>query len=191
MNDVAELVSMVFSGLSALVIEDAEDAGEVICVRARTRDVAVACPGCGTQTARVHGYYERTAADVPAGGRRVLVRVRYPPGTDGLPGGEGAFLPCSFWLIQALATTGQAQEAAELFEQLLVLASPVGLYGEEMDPATHAHLGNYPQALTHAALVQAALALRDTQPPAGGRQRPAPRRPKAAEHAAARTRGRH
>jgi hypothetical protein len=70
MNDVAELVSMVFSGLSALVIEDAEDAGEVICVRARTRDVAVACPGCGTQTARVHGYYERAAADVPAGGRR-------------------------------------------------------------------------------------------------------------------------
>lgn len=73
MNDVAELVSMVFSGLSALVIEDAEDAGEVICVRARTRDVAVACPGCGTQTARVHGYYERTAADVPAGG---LCRAR-------------------------------------------------------------------------------------------------------------------
>jgi GH15 family glucan-1,4-alpha-glucosidase len=61
------------------------------------------------------------------------------------------------------------KEAAELFEQLLELASPAGLYGEEMDPSTHAHLGNYPQALTHAALVQAALALRDTQPPAGGR----------------------
>ena len=62
--------------MSALVIEGVEDAGEAICVRARTRDGAVACPGCGTQTARVHGYYERTAADVPAGGRRVLVRVR-------------------------------------------------------------------------------------------------------------------
>jgi GH15 family glucan-1,4-alpha-glucosidase len=105
---------------------------------------------------------------------------------------EGAFLPCSFWLVQALATTGRGREAAELFEQLLALASPAGLYGEEMDPATRAHLGNYPQpqALTHAALGQAALALRDTQPPAGGRQRPAPRRPKAAEHAAAQTRSR-
>jgi hypothetical protein len=48
----------------------------MICVRARTRDVAVACPDCGAPTARVHGYHERTAADVPAGGRRVLVRVR-------------------------------------------------------------------------------------------------------------------
>ena len=65
-----------FSGLSALVVEDVEDAGEVICVRARTRDGAVACPGCGAETARVHGYHERTAADVPADGRRVLVRVR-------------------------------------------------------------------------------------------------------------------
>jgi len=76
MTDVAELLSTVFSGLSALVIEDAEDAGEVICVRAGTRDGAVACPGCGTLTVRVHGYYERTVADVPVDGRRVLVRVR-------------------------------------------------------------------------------------------------------------------
>jgi transposase len=76
MTDVAKLLSTVFSGLPVLVIEDAEDAGEVICVRARTRDGAVACPGCGTQTARVHGYHERTAADVPVDGRRVLVRVR-------------------------------------------------------------------------------------------------------------------
>jgi transposase len=76
MIDAIGLAGTVFSGLSALVIEGVEDAGEAICVRARTRDGAVACPGCGTQTARVHGYYERTAADVPAGGRRVLVRVR-------------------------------------------------------------------------------------------------------------------
>jgi len=62
--------------LSALVIEDVEAAGEVVCVRAGTRDGPVACPGCGTQTARVHGYHERTVADVPAGGRRVLARVR-------------------------------------------------------------------------------------------------------------------
>ena len=76
MIDVTELVGTVFSGLSALVIEDVEDAGEVICVRARTRDGAVTCPGCGAETARVHEYHERTAADVPVDGRRVLVRVR-------------------------------------------------------------------------------------------------------------------
>jgi transposase len=66
----------VFSGLSALVIEDIEDAGEAIVVRARTRGMAVACPGCGTETGRVHGYHERTAADVPVDGRRVVVKVR-------------------------------------------------------------------------------------------------------------------
>jgi transposase len=76
MIDVAELVRIVFSGLSALVIDDVEDAGEAIVVRARTRSGAVACPGCGTETARVHGYHERTAADVPVDGRRVLVKVR-------------------------------------------------------------------------------------------------------------------
>jgi transposase len=76
MIDATKLVWTVFSGLSELVIEDVEDAGEVICVRARTRDGAVACPGCGAETARVHEYRERTAADVPADGRRVLVKVR-------------------------------------------------------------------------------------------------------------------
>jgi hypothetical protein len=76
MIDVTELVGTVFSGLSALVIEDVEDAGEVICVRARTQDKAVACPACGTETTRVHEYRERMVADVPAGGRRVLVKVR-------------------------------------------------------------------------------------------------------------------
>jgi transposase len=76
MIDVTELVRVVFSGLSALVIDDVEDAGEAIVVRARTRSEAVACPGCGAETSRVHGYHERTAADVPVDGRRVLVKVR-------------------------------------------------------------------------------------------------------------------
>ena len=78
MIDAKELVGTVFSGLSALVVEDVADGGGVIVVRARTRDVPVACPGCGTETARVHGYHDRTAADVPVDGRRVLVRVRAP-----------------------------------------------------------------------------------------------------------------
>ena len=62
--------------MSALVIDDVEDAGEEICVRARTRDEAVPCPACGGETTRVHGYHERTAADVPVDGRRVLVKVK-------------------------------------------------------------------------------------------------------------------
>src|SRR5262249_57055807 len=73
MIDVTELVGTVFSGLSALVLEDVVDAGDAIVVRARTREGAVACPGCGTETFRVHGYHERTAADVPGDGRRVVV----------------------------------------------------------------------------------------------------------------------
>ena len=88
---------------------------------------------------------------------------RYPPGSDGLTGGEGAFLPCSFWLVQALARTGRHGEAEAMFDELLSLGGPLGLFGEEMDPATGEHLGNFPQALTHAALVQAALALGDTK----------------------------
>lgn len=76
MIDLAGLVGAVFSGLSELVDGDVENAGDVIIVRARTRGGAMACPGRGTETADVHGYHERTAADVPANGRRVAVRVR-------------------------------------------------------------------------------------------------------------------
>jgi GH15 family glucan-1,4-alpha-glucosidase len=86
---------------------------------------------------------------------------RYPPGTDGLAGGEGAFLPCSFWLVQALARSGRRADAAARLDDLVALGGPLGLYGEEVDPATGEHIGNFPQALTHAALVEAALALDD------------------------------
>jgi GH15 family glucan-1,4-alpha-glucosidase len=105
---------------------------------------------------RVTGTVEAIRRRLGAGGPLVY---RYPPGTDGLAGDEGAFLPCSFWLVRALARIGRADEAAELLEQLSVLGGPLGLYGEEMDPATGEHLGNFPQALTHATLVQAVLAL--------------------------------
>ncbi|GIG91350.1 glycoside hydrolase family 15 protein [Plantactinospora endophytica] len=110
----------------------------------------------------VDGTIEAIRGDLGAGGPLLY---RYPPGHDGLPGTEAAFLPCSFWLAQALAQTGRRAEAVELFEALLDRASPLGLYAEQMDPVTGAHLGNYPQTLTHAALVQAALAIRSA--PAG------------------------
>jgi GH15 family glucan-1,4-alpha-glucosidase len=106
---------------------------------------------------RVRGTIEAIRDELSAGGPLLY---RYPPGRDGLPGTEGAFLPCSFWLVQALARTGRQPEAFKLFQTLLTYAGPLGLYAEEMDPATGAHLGNYPQTLTHAALVQAALAIR-------------------------------
>ena len=76
MVDAKMLVGMVFSGLSALVIEGIEDAGEMIVVRASTRGGAVECPACGTPTRRVHAFHERMPADVPVDGRRVLLRVR-------------------------------------------------------------------------------------------------------------------
>ena len=111
---------------------------------------------------RVRGTIDAIRQELSAGGPLLY---RYPPGRDGLPGAEGAFLPCSFWLVQALARTGRRPEAVELFQALLSHASPLGLYAEEMDPATGAHLGNFPQTLTHAALIQAALAIRDADRP--------------------------
>ncbi|MGW7468187.1 glycoside hydrolase family 15 protein [Streptomyces xantholiticus] len=78
---------------------------------------------------------------------------------DGLPGREGAFLVCSFWLADALRMTGREKEARELFERLLTLCNDVGLLSEEYDPSSEQHLGNFPQAFSHIGLVTTALAL--------------------------------
>lgn len=107
-------------------------------------------------SARVTGTIDAIRQRLSAGGPLLY---RYPPGSDGLTGGEGAFLPCSFWLVQALALTGRREAAEALLDELLALGGPLGLFGEEMDPVTGEHVGNYPQALTHAALVQAVFAL--------------------------------
>jgi GH15 family glucan-1,4-alpha-glucosidase len=121
---------------------------------------------------RVSGTVDAIRRELSAGGPLLY---RYPPGTDGLAGGEGAFLPCSFWLVQALATVGDMTAAHDVFDQLAARASPVGLFAEEIDPTTGAHLGNFPQALTHASLVQAALALRETRTPVAERRNGAAR----------------
>ncbi|WP_457027907.1 glycoside hydrolase family 15 protein [Kitasatospora sp. P5_F3] len=88
-------------------------------------------------------------------------RYRAAPDTDGLPGTEGAFLACSFWLADALALTGRRAEARELFERSLAVANDLGLLAEEYDPVSGRQLGNAPQAFTHVALVNTAFGLAD------------------------------
>jgi alpha,alpha-trehalase len=85
-----------------------------------------------------------------------VLRYRTEETDDGLSGKEGTFLICSFWLVSALAIVGELQQARDLMERLLRVASPLGLYAEEFDAETGRHLGNFPQAFSHLALMEAA-----------------------------------
>ena len=98
---------------------------------------------------------------------------------DGLPPGEGIFLPCSFWLADNLAFVGRNDEARALYERLLALRNDVGLLSEEYDPVAKRLTGNFPQAFTHVALVNTARNLSNGGGPARHRAAggPGPRRP--------------
>jgi alpha,alpha-trehalase len=85
-----------------------------------------------------------------------VLRYRTDETDDGLSGKEGTFLICSFWLVSALAIIGEDQQARDLMERLLRIASPLGLLAEEFDVDTGRHLGNFPQAFSHLALIEAA-----------------------------------
>ncbi|WP_024288271.1 glycoside hydrolase family 15 protein [Cellulomonas sp. KRMCY2] len=89
----------------------------------------------------------------------LVLRYRTSTVDDGLPPGEGMFLACSFWLVDALVGVGRRREATELFERLLTLRNDVGLLSEEWDPRARRHLGNTPQAFSHFPLVMSALSL--------------------------------
>lgn len=113
---------------------------------------------------RLVGTVDAVRAELGSDG---LVRRYSTDGTsiDGLPGGEGAFLACSFWLADALRMTGRTEEATELFEHLLTLRNDVGLLAEEYDTAAMRQLGNFPQAFSHIGLVGTAVALAEGLPP--------------------------
>ena len=87
----------------------------------------------------------------------LVVRYRVKETDDGLAGEEGTFTICSFWLVSALAHIGEHTRARELAEKLLSFASPLGLYAEEIDSRSGRHLGNFPQAFTHLALINAIM----------------------------------
>jgi GH15 family glucan-1,4-alpha-glucosidase len=87
----------------------------------------------------------------------LVLRYRVSETDDGLAGSEGTFTICSFWLVSALVEIGEIARGRELCEKLLAYSSPLGLYAEEIDPRTGRHLGNYPQAFTHLALINAVM----------------------------------
>lgn len=126
-------------------------------------------PGIGLEEAtapRVRATVEAIASELAAGDGLLY---RYPRGADDLGGEEGAFLACSFWMVEALCHLGRTDEAIELFESLCGRSNDVGLFAEQIDPVTGAHLGNFPQALTHSSLIGAALAVRGASRASGAR----------------------
>jgi GH15 family glucan-1,4-alpha-glucosidase len=119
---------------------------------------------------RVIGTIEAIQRDLMRDGFVERYRTSEVNPVDGLTGGEGVFLPCSFWLVDALVMIGRVDQARELFERLLSVQSDIGLLAEEYDPAGGRMLGNFPQAFTHVGLVNSAYNLSQHKGPA--EQRP-------------------
>ncbi len=111
---------------------------------------------------RVTGTIDAVSADLASDG--LVARYSTAATDDGLPGGEGQFLACSFWLVSALAANGRVEEARTLFERLLSLRNDVGLLAEEYDVEHDRQVGNFPQAFSHLGLIQAAQAITDATP---------------------------
>lgn len=121
---------------------------------------ALAIPRMGFLPAtdpRVQSTIDRVRDVLGHGG--LICRYRTRETKDGVPGGEGAFVLCTFWMVEALALAGRLDEAYDLFEHTVGFANDVGLLSEEVDPVKRELLGNFPQGFSHLALVQAAVAL--------------------------------
>ncbi len=121
----------------------------------------------------VRAYDPRVRGTVAAIERELLVdgfvlRYRTEQTSDGLTGDEGAFLACSFWLVDTYVLLGRYDEAEALFNRLSGLANDLGLLAEEYDPRLKRQVGNFPQAFSHVALVSAAGHLRDRKVPLRG-----------------------
>ncbi len=106
---------------------------------------------------RVIGTLKAIEQQLMSGG--LVLRYNTATSSDGLPPGEGVFLACSFWMVRALQLQGRDDDARKLFERVLSLANDVGLLAEEYDPGARRLVGNFPQALSHIALVNAAFNL--------------------------------
>jgi GH15 family glucan-1,4-alpha-glucosidase len=92
-------------------------------------------------------------------GDGLLYRYRHEQSADGLPGDEGAFVLCSFWLVDNLAHQGRVEEAERLYASLCARASPLGLLSEQIDPSTGAFMGNFPQAFSHIGVIASGVNL--------------------------------
>ena len=123
---------------------------------------------------RVRGTVEAVERELLEDG--LVLRYRTHAGVDGLPPGEGVFLPCSFWLVDCYELLGRHDESHALFERLVGLANDVGLLAEEYDPVSQRLLGNFPQAFTHLALVNSAFNILPHLPSPMHRRHAHPRR---------------